>query len=50
MIEWRDVVGFEGEYEVSSDGQIRSKDRVRKYYRNGKRAHDVNSWEDANSV
>lgn len=36
MIEWRDVVGFEGEYEVSSDGQIRSKDRVRKYYRNGK--------------
>lgn len=32
MIEWRDIPGFEDDYQVSSDGQIRSKDRIRKYY------------------
>lgn len=36
MVEWRAVVGFEGEYEVSSDGQVRSIDRVRHYLANGK--------------
>lgn len=29
---WLPIAGFEGEYEVSSDGQVRSMDRVRKYY------------------
>lgn len=32
MQEWRDVVGFEDDYEISSTGTVRSKDRVRKYY------------------
>ena len=38
MIEWKDVVGFEDDYQVSSDGQIRSKDRTRTYihHRSGK--------------
>lgn len=28
MTEWRDVVGYEGSYEVSDDGQVRSVDRI----------------------
>lgn len=28
MLEWRPVVGFEGRYEVSNDGRVRSVDRV----------------------
>lgn len=28
MVEWRDVVGYEGLYEVSDDGSVRSLDRV----------------------
>lgn len=28
MTEWRDIPGFEGEYQVSDDGQVRSLDRV----------------------
>lgn len=30
MVIWKDVVGYEKFYEVSSDGQIRSKDRMKK--------------------
>lgn len=33
MIEWRDIVGYEGLYQVSSDGQVRSLDRVVKHGR-----------------
>lgn len=29
MEEWRPVVGFEGDYEVSSEGNVRSVDRIR---------------------
>ena len=28
MTEWRDVVGYEGLYEVSDDGLVRSLDRI----------------------
>lgn len=31
-IVWLPIIGFENEYEVSSDGQVRSVDRVRNYY------------------
>lgn len=31
MMEWRDVIGFEGEYQVSENGQVRSLDRVHTY-------------------
>lgn len=36
--EWRDVVGYEGYYEVSNLGRVRSKDRIITYS-NGKRVH-----------
>ena len=35
MIEWRDVVGYEGLYQVSSDGRIRSLDRIVPHSRYG---------------
>lgn len=34
-IEWRPIAGFEGYYEVSSDGQVRSVDRYIPHPRNG---------------
>lgn len=36
--EWRDVVGYEGYYEVSNLGRIRSKERTI-IYNNGKKVH-----------
>jgi hypothetical protein len=42
--EWRSVVGFEGSYEVSNLGRVRSLDRVvtfQKYHARGRRVVDV---------
>lgn len=36
MVEWRAVPGFEGRYEVSSDGQVRSLARVLRFIWRGK--------------
>lgn len=32
---WKDVVGFEGLYEVSNLGRIKSKERIDEYISNG---------------
>lgn len=38
-VEWRAVVGYEGLYEVSSDGQVRSLDKQVRHYCGGTRLH-----------
>jgi len=41
MVEWRAIPGFEGKYEVSNDGQVRSIDHVTSYIRLGQRRRAV---------
>lgn len=35
MVEWRDVLGYEGYYMVNSDGEVKSLDRYVKQWRGG---------------